>query len=124
MKRNMDIVRQIILATAELPYARTLDSLSGISDEDFVLHVIWLEEAGLVIADAQAGAGSIAKYAIVSRLTWSGCEFADSVLDENLWTKAKGTVLKPGMSFTFDILKEWTKTEIMNGLPTLRGLAG
>lgn len=120
----MDVVRQIILATADLPYANTLTKLDGVSPEDFVLHVIWLEEAGLVIADAQAGTGSIAQYAMVSRLTWAGCEFADAVMDDGLWKKAKESVLKPGLSFTFDILKEWLKTEISNGLPTIRGFAG
>lgn len=124
MKRNMDLVCRIVLATADLPYGNTLDELDGISPEDFVLHVIWLEEAGLVVASAQAGSGSAAKFAFVTRLTWNGCEFADAVLDDGLWKKAKESVLKPGISFTFDILKEWLKAEIANGLPTIKRLAG
>ncbi len=31
-------------------------------------------------------------------------------------------VLKPAGSWTFDVLKEWLKAEITQGLPTLRGL--
>ncbi len=31
--------------------------------------------------------------------------------------------LKPGMSFTFDLLKDWLKAEISQGLPALRALA-
>ncbi len=123
MKRDMDTVRKIILATAALPYSKTLDSLNGVSAEEFVTHAIWLQEAGLIEADAQAGSGSYAQYAIVSRLTWDGCEFADAIQDDTLWTKAKDVVLKPGISFTFDTLKEWLKAEITHGLPTLRGLA-
>jgi len=124
MKRDMDIVRRIILATADLPYGKVLDNIDGVSSEEFVTHVIWLQEAGLVVADAQAGSGSFAQYANVSRLTWTGCEFADAVLDDTLWQKAKGSVIKPGISFTFDVLKEWLKAEITNGLPTLRNIAG
>lgn len=123
MKRNMDIVRQIILATADMPYGEKLQSIDGISEDEFVTHVIWLQESGLIVANAQDGTGSMAQYAIVSRLTWDGCEFADAVLDDTLWKKAKESVIKPGLSFTFDVLKEWLKTEIVNGLPSIKSLA-
>ncbi|MDG2617731.1 DUF2513 domain-containing protein [Thermoleptolyngbya sichuanensis XZ-Cy5] len=62
-------------------------------------------------------------YASIGRLTWQGCEFADAVADDRLWNKAKENVLKPGISFTFDVLKEWLKAEISQGLPALRALA-
>lgn len=124
MKRDMDTARQIILAAAKQPYGEPLNSVDGVSQEEFIMHVIWMHEAGLVIAEAQAGTGSMAKYAFVSRLTWDGCDFADAVIDDNLWRKAKTSVVMPGISFTFDVLKEWLKAEIKNGLPTLRGLSG
>jgi len=60
---------------------------------------------------------------MVERLTWAGCEFADAVRSDTLWAKAKKEVIKPGISFTFDILKEWLKAEITQGFPTLRALA-
>lgn len=122
MKRDMDIIRKIILATAAMPYGAELRSIDGVEENDFVTHVIWLKEAGLIEAEALAGSGSMAKYAIVSRLTWEGCEFSDAIADDTLWKKAKDNVLKPGISFTFDTLKEWLKSEILNGLPTIRGL--
>ena len=122
MKRDMDLVRRIVLEAAALPYAETLRRLDGVTDDEFVTHVAWLLEAGLVKGQAQEGSGSFAKFAIVQRLTWSGCEFADAVTSDTLWSKAKENVLKPGMSFTFDVLKEWLKTEITQGLPTLRAL--
>lgn len=123
MKRDMDLVRRIVLAVADLPYGDELSSLEDVPQEQFVMHVIWLEEAGLVKALAKAGTGSQAQYAVVHRLTWSGCEFADAVVNDTVWSKAKENVLKPGMSFTFDVLKEWLKAEITQGLPTFRGLA-
>ena len=124
MKRDMDVVRKIILAAAYLPYGDTLNELDGVPEDVFVLHVIWLKEAGLVVASAQAGSGSEAKYAIVDRLTWDGCEFADAVIDDGLWKKAKTSVLRPGISFTFDVLKEWLKAEIVNGFPTIKSVGG
>jgi hypothetical protein len=122
MQRDMDIVRKIALATAALPYGETLDKLDGVADEVYVVHVIWMEEAGLIKATAQAGSGSSAMFAIVERLTWAGCEFSDAVRSDTVWSKAKSTLLKPSMSFTFDVLKDWLKTEIAQGLPTMRSL--
>lgn len=121
MKRDMDLIRKIVLATADLPYGKTLNQLEGVSAEEFVTHVVWLAEAGLVEAKAQAGSGSFAKYAIVQRLTWSGCEFADAIRDDTLWAKAKAVMLKPTMSFTFEVLRDWLKAEIAQGLPAIRG---
>jgi hypothetical protein len=39
--------------------------------------------------------------------------------DDTVWKKAKEHVLKPGASWTFDILKEWLKAEAKSrlGLP-------
>ena len=122
MKRDMDLVRRIVLAVADLPYGESLRKLNDVSEDEFVTHVAWMLEAGLVKAQVQEGAGSFAKFAVVHRLTWSGCEFADAVVNDTMWSKAKENVLKPGMSFTFDVLKEWLKAEITQGLPTFRGL--
>lgn len=54
---------------------------------------------------------------------WAGCEFVDAIRDDTLWQKAKVNVLRPGMSFTFDVLKDWLKTEITQGFPAARALA-
>lgn len=122
MKRDMDLVRRIVLATEAQPYGKPLRRLEGVPQEEFIANVAWLIEAGLVEGQALAGTGSFAKLAFVSRLTWAGCEFADGLRDDTIWAKAKTSVLKPGASFTFDILKDWLKTELAHGLPTLRGL--
>lgn len=123
MNRDMDIVRRIALATADMPYGEQLSELEGVPQQEFVMHVIWMEEAGLVKAIASAGSGSMAMYAVVERLTWQGCEFADATRSDTLWAKAKTNVLKPGLSFTFDVLRDWLKTEISQGFPTVRALS-
>lgn len=119
MKRDMDLVRRIALATAALPYGAQLTELDGVAPEVFVTHAQWMQEAGLIVADTQAGSGSFAMFAIVSRLTWAGCEFADAAANETLWRSARETVFKPGLSFTFDVLKDWLKTQITQGLPSV-----
>jgi len=42
-------------------------------------------------------------------LTWAGQDFLDAAKDDTLWKKAKETVIKPGASFTFDVLLAWLK---------------
>ncbi|MCS4508908.1 DUF2513 domain-containing protein [Xylophilus ampelinus] len=122
MKRDMDLVRKILLAVADSPHGSQLQQLDGVSNEDFTLHAIWLAEAGLVIAITSDQAVS-ATYALILRLTWQGCDFVDAIRDDTLWKKAKESVMKPATSFTFDLVKDWLKAEIAQGLPTLRGLA-
>lgn len=121
MKRDMDLIRRIALAAEDLPIGETLDGLDDVEQDVFSLHVIWMKEAGLVHAAVSEYMDEGAA-AFIFRLTWSGCEFADAIRDETLWKKAKANVLKPGMSFTFDVLKDWLKTEITQGLPTIRAL--
>ena len=121
MKRDMDLIRRIVLATAALPYEDSLNQLDGVPEEEFVMHVIWLKEAGMIEAIAMDGRGSHARYAHINRLTWAGCEFADAIQSDTIWEKAKKDVIRPGLSFTVDVLKDWLKSEISQGLPTLRG---
>lgn len=121
MKRDMEVVRQILLACEALPYGAQLGELEGVDKDTFVTHVVWMQQAGLLDANAQAGSGSFAKFAIVFGLTWEGCEFADAIRSEPLWTKAKAKFMRPGISFTLDIVKDWLKTEITQSLPTLGG---
>lgn len=119
MNRDMDIVRRITLATAELGPGEQLQHLEDVEDDVFGIHVVWMKEAGLIQAIAEENMdGGI--FAMVLRLTWDGCEFADAVRDDTLWRKAKENVLKPSASFTFRTLGEWLKTEILQGFPTIR----
>lgn len=118
MKRDMDLIRRITLAASELPPDKTLRGIDGVSDALFARHVIWMQEAGLVKA---ATDDSDEPFAAVFRLTWDGCEFADSVRSDTVWQKAKDNVLKPTMSFSFTVLREWLTAELRQGLPTLRG---
>lgn len=120
MNRDMDLIRQIAVATADAPIGVSIDKLDGVNADVFSMHVIWMEEAGLIKASIfQPIAGPATASAI--RLTWDGCEFVDAVRSDTVWKKAKENVIKPGMSFTFGVLKEWIKTEITQGIPSLRG---
>lgn len=120
MKRDMDVIRQIALETSKLKYGEVLESLDGVEPVTFAMHAIWMKEAGLITASIQEFLSGEPPDAHIFRLTWDGCEFADSVRSDTLWRKAKESVIKPSTSFTFGLLKEWLSTEIREGFPTLR----
>jgi hypothetical protein len=120
MKRDMDTVRRILREAEELPVGQELEAVDDLSNEEFSVYVQWLVEAGLV----EAGFFTTSEGTFttgIARLTWDGCDFMDAARSDNVWNKAKERVLKPGMSFTFDLLKDWLKAEISQGFPTLRG---
>lgn len=120
MKRDMDIIRQIVLAVRDSE--GVIRGLDGVEFEVYAEHVRLLDEAGLIDASIQTVPQRRVIAALVWRLTWAGQDFADAVSSDTLWRKAKDNVIKPAGSWTFDVLKEWLKAEITQGLPTLRGL--
>lgn len=122
MKRDMDLIRNIVLDAEGLLPDTTISGMEGVDPRIFALHVRWMEEAGLVKAKYLGSTEGVPTAAMLLRLTWEGCEFADAVRDDTIWKKARDKVLRPGMSFTFDVLKDWLKAEIREGFPALRGL--
>lgn len=117
MKRNMDLVRLLLLRSEG-------DEEAGAACEKFTIeerayHVQLLIDADLVEGIVRRGAKGEFTGASVFRLTWAGHDFLQSMRDDTLWKKAKEEVLKPGASWTFDILKEWAKHELKQrlGLP-------
>lgn len=123
MKRDMNVIRSIAFAVEALPPGKELEELSGVDAQTFGAHVKWMIDAGLVDGGVTQYIGERPPEATVRRLTWNGCDFLDAARSDTLWKRAQESVIGPTMSWTFDILKEWLKAEIKNGLPTLRGLA-
>jgi len=117
MKRDMDLIRQIVLAANASE--GIVNGIEGVSKEQFAAHVQLLDEAGLLVAAINGGPKRLPLAAVVYRLTWAGHDFADSIVDDTLWNKAKENVLKPASSWTFGILLEYLKAEIRRNIPGL-----
>ncbi len=117
MKRNMELIRLMLLQAEGDPTAN--EDMTKYSAEEFGYHAQLLIDAGLIEGHAVRNPSGCFVGAIVSRLTWSGHEFLETMRDDTLWIKAKENVLKPGASWSFEILKEWAKHELKQklGLP-------
>ncbi|MGA2463336.1 MAG: DUF2513 domain-containing protein [Thermodesulfobacteriota bacterium] len=111
MKRNMDIIRKIILTLRDAD--KPIDSVPDIPKDDFLAHAELIIEAGLVKGIVQpSGRKQGPEAAILFRLTWEGQDFADAIIEDTLWNKAKENILKPSASWSFAILLEYLRAEI------------
>lgn len=110
----MDLVRALLLTAEDGDRAR----LAEYTSEDLAGHFLILRDAGLVLGTVSGNDANPGRY-IIHRLTWSGHEFIQSFREDTVWKKAKDHVLKPGASWTFEILKDWVKQELKEktGLP-------
>ena len=117
MERDMDVIRAIILKTAEARPGESVAEIEGIDPTIFAAHAKWLDEAGLVTAAfIPKDTMRIPTRAIIHRLTWDGCDFADAIRNDTIWERAKAEVIKPSSSWTFGILIDWLRLQITHQL--------
>jgi hypothetical protein len=80
------------------------------------MHLILMHDAGLIRCEPIKSSTSDRVISVIPfELTWAG-HVLQTMRDENLWKKAKEHVLKPGASWSFEILKEWAKHELKQRL--------
>jgi len=119
MKRDMDLVRRMLLVAEEQPHGEWLLGVDGIDADTFAAHVQWLLDAGFVEGRVTEMAGFAASR--IERLTWQGCEFLDAARNETLWVRAKEVFCSNMVSFPLSLLKDWLEAEIKRSLPGLGG---
>lgn len=121
MKRDNDLIRDILLKVEDASQPLTLDTLEI---EDFesgpvAYHVQLLDEAGYIHAIFNWG-DDIIQQAIIERLTWQGHEFLDSVRDDTTWSHTKSTIASTVGSASFEVVKALATSFTLRAL----GLAG
>jgi len=108
MKRDMDLVRKILLAAEEhedgfAPSPLTIDDYT---EEQIGFHVLVMGEAGLLnVADVTPYESSTPQ-ALARWVTWQGYEFLDAARKQSTWEAAKGKFMAAGVGLTFDVLKD------------------
>ena len=120
MKRDMDLIRDILLHVEEdetLTGSRfkTFDSkdFAGHSDDEITYHVDLLFEAGLV-----DGSPNLHPLPAISKLTWQGHEFIAATKDPQIWASVKER-LRGLPDIAMSLIAEIGKAEIKKklGLP-------
>jgi hypothetical protein len=112
MKRDMDLIREILLFAEE--HIVSTDFLQNISEEVFWKHVPAYENHPWYIIEHHVelleNQGYLEKHQqtldpghLFGHLTWQGHEFLDSIRDPEIWRKTKDTAERAG-GFTVSIL--------------------
>lgn len=104
MKRDMDLIRQVLLEMEKQSFedSGTFLKFDGYSDEEVSYQVMLLDEAGLIQAQNLSGGSDLVW--VPMRLTWQGHEFLDAARDDTRWNKAKDAMAKAG-GFVFEVAK-------------------
>lgn len=106
MKRDLDLIRKMLLAVEEAPSGWAPDlKFEGFADAQVNYHAYLLIDAGLARGADVTTHGSEGPEAILQSLTWEGHEFVEAARDETRWQKAKGLVAEKGGGITLDVLK-------------------
>lgn len=119
MKRDMDLVRTILIVMSENeegPNIKWEEKIPGHTNEQILHHAHLMGQGGLVMATDVTSMGDRLPMALPMSITWAGQDFLDAIRDPGLWDKAKSTVLKPAGGVAFTVLLEWAKSEGMRRL--------
>ena len=107
MKRDMELVRKILLETeaaSHSPIEWIVLNIEGYDPACISYHVKIMKEAGLIDAENLT---TLSHFEWQPKsLTWEGHEFLDAVRNETVWAKTQEVVKSKGGSVSFEVLKE------------------
>jgi len=114
MKRDFDLIRHMLSDIEAMPAGEAIREFKYPEYDLATIeeHVRLIDEAGFIkgeISDVMGGPRTCSIF--ITGLSWEGHDFLDAMKDDNIWNKAKESVLKPGASITFGLLLEWLKIE-------------
>ena len=106
MKRDFDLMREILLQVEAVPPGMGIDykDFPNVERGVFEHHIQLLKQAELVDTVDRSSIDEQRIMAIA--LTWMGCEFLDVARDTNLWREAMTLVRQAGESISFESLSE------------------
>ncbi len=110
MKRDMELIRKILLTVEEKYVDTWLHSneieIDGYDMKTIGYHCAVLHDAGLLYDyKGQYGDGELLQFG-VGRLTWDGHEFLEKIKSDTVWNKTKETITTKGIPFVLDAVKE------------------
>jgi hypothetical protein len=106
MKRDLDLVRKILLACEASPHGYVEDPLKvdGYPEDAIGFHVHLMMQAGLLIGIDVTRLDSESPYGVARSVTWAGYEFLEASRDDHRWDTVKKAAASVG-GFTLDVMK-------------------
>ena len=109
MKKNWEIIREILLGLEAAPTPNTYLNAEAISKypvQEVAYNMRLLGQAGYIktkILESSSGNGKI-EAAIAMHLTNTGHELLDTIRSESVWAKITDTFKSKGIEMTFDLV--------------------
>ncbi|RLI51233.1 MAG: hypothetical protein DRP09_19445 [Candidatus Thorarchaeota archaeon] len=108
MKRDMELIRKILLQIEKAPYQHTNDTVNleieESTNDKINYHVLLLAEAELIEAISFSGDDRVICFP--TRLTWKGHEFLDLSRNEKIWNKVKSFLGEKGIGLSLVIVEK------------------
>lgn len=107
MKRDMDLVRSILLEVEAHKHGSAPSNLTidGYNDETIGFHVYLMGQADLLRVADITSRGDASPNAIPLNITWNGYEFLEAARNNTGWQNAKRKVIDSGIGFSIVVLK-------------------
>jgi hypothetical protein len=106
MKRDLDLVRQLMLQIEALPPIPPVQYRMGeVEDPVLLKHLEMLIAAGLVNGKISQSHGTRGDVITISGLTWEGHEWIEMVRSQALWNEVRSTLLERGGALTYELSK-------------------
>ncbi len=104
MKRDMELIRKILLAIEKAErYPEVIAKIPGYEERVVGHHQYLLLDAGLVYGEPLEPADDV-PMAFPFCLTWKGHEFLDAARNETIWNAAMQKAKSAGASLSFAVL--------------------
>ena len=107
MKRDMDLVREILLKIEENYVSTALINLNidRYDMETVAYHCKIMYEAGLISNYSSQNADNRLYIFRVGSLTWEGHDYLDKIRDNTVWNKTKTVIKEKGLPLVLDTIK-------------------
>jgi len=119
MKRDMDLIRKLLIFFSEKKTSGMVDNLEieGYTDLEVGYNLILLYDAGMLMAEPEQTKTGRTIVVHPFDLTWSGHELLDKIRNETIWDMVKNNYKEKGLkSVSIDILKKMSDKYIREKL--------
>ena len=104
MKRNFDLVREILLAAEAQDFQQSKPiAPKGYTNEEIKYHIKIMEDGGLIRLRQHPGIDLPAP--VFDGLTWEGHEFLDSIREQTTWNKVKLIIQEKSLGLSYESVK-------------------
>jgi hypothetical protein len=125
MKRNMEIIKDILLDIEEFHKGKPINLHAGPDDpytnEEFIYHIKLMIDFGLIDADVHSYMGGH-QTATIKGITWAGHDFLDSARNPDVWNQANKEAESKGSKLN-DLPIEIVKALLIEASKKIFGLS-